>query len=144
MPPMIWPQNAPQRHLHTLAEYSKKTTDGLAPHLTARQLQQSPTVVWGPPYHCCQNAKACFSGPVSPELVMQPLTLHRSLSQGFSMPGAGPPGRFGRGSRPDSLPRLSGREAREAFGKQDWQRGANTGHMAHGQDEPSTYCQVLN
>lgn len=94
-----------------------------------------------PPYRCRQNATARLSGPAPPEFVMQPLTPDGSLSEGLSMPGARATGRFGRHPRPDSLPRLNGRQSKEAFCKQDRQRGANAGQ---GRGEPRTYCQVLN
>lgn len=81
---------------------------------------------------------------MSPELVMQPLTPDGSLFEGFHMPMAGAPRCFGRGPRPSALPRLDGRGAKEAFGRQDWQRGANAGDEGQGQGEPSTYSQILN
>lgn len=115
------------------------------------QTASDSLLVKGPPYHCCQKGIACFSraasagaGPVSPELVMQPLTLDGSLFEGFCTPRAGAPGCFGRGPHPGALPRLDRRGAKEAFGRQDWQRGANAGHKGRGQGEPSTYCQILN
>lgn len=81
---------------------------------------------------------------MSPELVMQPLTPDGSLFEGFCTPRAGAPGCFGRRPHPGALPRLDRRGAKEAFGRQDWQRGANAGHEGRGQGEPSTYCQILN
>lgn len=81
---------------------------------------------------------------MSPELVMQPLTPDGSLFEGFRAPRAGAPGCFGRGPHPGVLPRLDRRGAKEAFGRQDWQRGANAGHRGQRQGEPSTYCQILN
>lgn len=81
---------------------------------------------------------------MSPELVMQPLTPDGSLSEGFCAPTAGAPGCFGRGPRLGALARLDRRGAKEAFGRQDWQRRANAGHKGQGQGKPSTYCQILN
>lgn len=81
---------------------------------------------------------------MSPELVMQPLTPDGSLSEGFCAPTAGAPGCFGRGPRPGARARLDRRGAKEAFGRQDWQRRANAGHKGQGRGEPSTYCQILN
>lgn len=110
----------------------------------------TPTCSKIPPYHC-QNAIACFSkavsagaGPVSPELIMQPLTPDGSLPEGLSMPTARAPGRSERSPHSDALPGLDGRGAEEAFCRQDRQWGANAGHTARGQGKPSTYCQILN
>lgn len=131
-----------------LQSTEKKTIEWLDPDLTAKQLVTPPER--DPPYHCCQKAIACFfravsaGGPVSPELVMQPLTPDGSLSEGFCAPTAGAPGCFGRGPRLDALARLDRRGAKEAFGRQDWQRRANAGHKGQGQGKPSTYCQILN
>lgn len=70
---------------------------------------------------------------MSPELIMQPLTPDGPLFEGFCAPRAGDPGCFGRGPYPGALPWLNRCRAKEAFGRQDWQRGANAGHMGRGQ-----------
>lgn len=78
---------------------------------------------------------------VSPELLMLPLTPD-GLEGSRPPRGAGPPGPV---SRLAAFPRLDwARGAKEAFGRQRWQQGANAGHGDKGRGDPSTYCQVLN
>ncbi|TNN60681.1 hypothetical protein EYF80_029154 [Liparis tanakae] len=120
---------------------AKRQLMGLDPDLAATQLMTP--FQKGPPYR--ENGKAgsprdergAGAGPVFPELLMQPLTPDGSLFEGLRLLRArAAPGCVGRGPRPDALPRLDGRGAKEAFGRRDRQRGADAGH--------STYCQILN
>lgn len=133
----------------TLQTYIRQQKDWWVGSRSDSQTASDSLLGRGPPYHCGQKGIACFSravragaGPVSPEFVMQPLTPDGSLSEGLCVPRVGAPGCFG--PHLGVLPRLNGRGAKEAFGRQDWQRSANAGHVGRGQGEPSTYCQILN